>query len=142
MTLLAVYYDLSTGRIPNRLIVVGLMISVAYMLLINGPPGILTVFIGMIIPVLSLGLLFRFHAMGGGDIKLFMFLGSMFGADILKVIFYSFIVGAGQAVVRLILNNQFFIDKGLVKEKSNKIHFALAIFFSALFCTIREAWGV
>ncbi|MBR6221930.1 MAG: prepilin peptidase [Lachnospiraceae bacterium] len=139
---MAVFFDFATGKIPNRLIAGGVAASVAYTLFAMGPPGMIKLLLGMIIPLLTLGLLFKLHAMGGGDIKLFMFLGSAFGTDILKVIFCSFIFGAGQALIRLILNNQFFIDKKIVKEKSNKIHFALAIFFSTLFLSLSGILGV
>ena len=58
---------------------------------------------GLLLPVLVLGVLFVFRMLGAGDIKLLCVLGSVLGpVEILKCIFYSFLIGAVIAVALMV----------------------------------------
>ncbi len=129
--LAAVFYDFAGGRIPNRLIVFATAVGSCYMLYAVGIQYFIQMIAGMAIPILLLFALFYIHAVGGGDIKLLSFLGCLFGFRILEVIFYAFIFGACQSVIRLILNHPFF--QKLQIKKRNTIHFALSIFLAAVY---------
>lgn len=133
-TLAAVFYDFAGEKIPNRLIFFGMSVSVFYALCTVGIQWMPELAAGMIIPVVLLFALFHMHAIGGGDIKLLSFLGSLFGFRILEVIFYAFIFGAGQSLIRLLLNHPFFQRFHITKKHT--IHFALSIFIAAVYVAV------
>jgi prepilin peptidase CpaA len=71
----AVYTDLRSHRIPNNLIVLGLVIAIIFQLLANGGHGLL---FGFLAAVLGLGCFMPFYAlraMGAGDVKLMAVVG-------------------------------------------------------------------
>lgn len=138
--LAAVFYDFAGGKIPNRLIGIGLLAAVSYML---GTRGVLYMFelaAGMAIPIVLLFALFHMRALGGGDLKLLSFLGCFFGLRIIEVIIYAFLFGACQSLVRLLLNHPFFQRFHITRKHT--IHFALAIFLAAFYVSLQlpAAW--
>lgn len=129
--LAAVVYDFAGGRIPNRLIGMGLVVSVGYMLGTRGVHYGFELAAGIAIPIIFLFALFHMRALGGGDLKLLSLLGSFFGFRIIEVIIYAFIFGACQSLIRLLLNHPFFQRFNITKKHT--IHFALAVFLAALY---------
>ncbi len=90
--------DVRTGRIPNRLVLAGMLCALAAS--VSGhsimAPELLT---GMLLPILFPGLLFPLGMIGAGDVKLFCMIGAYLGAEeVLKVIFLSFAFGAVESV--------------------------------------------
>ncbi len=133
-TLAAVFYDFAGGRIPNRLIVTGTGIAAFYMLYTVGVSWLPRLAVGILCPIVLLFVLFHIHAVGGGDIKLLSFVGSLLGFHILEVIFYSFIFGACQSLIRLLLNHPFFQRFHITKKHT--IHFSLSIFLAAVYVAV------
>jgi len=71
----AAYTDLRSHRIPNKLIVLGLIMAGAFQLVTNGAHGLLS---GFLAAVLGLGCfmpLYALRAMGAGDVKLMAVVG-------------------------------------------------------------------
>lgn len=75
----AMWMDLKTGKISNRFILLGLLMSSMLQLIQNGGCGILLFVGGAGVPVLLFGLLYYFRMIGAGDIKLLCVLGSATG---------------------------------------------------------------
>lgn len=75
----AIVCDLCERRIPNALIVSGLIVGGAYQWSAKGPPGLLDFAGGVLVPLLLLGVLHYFRMLGAGDIKLLMMAGGFFG---------------------------------------------------------------
>ena len=145
---IAVVMDFRTGRIPNKWICVGL--AAGTVLLLN-PQSALeagSFLLGFLIPFLIGWIPFRMRAIGAGDIKLFLVVGCLNGGeDVFYCIFFSFLLGAGISLSKLLslrqlkasLMNcfQYFINMLIQKkvymypearEKSHMIHFSTAIF--------------
>lgn len=133
--LAAVFYDFAGGKIPNRLLGIGLLASFGYMLGTRGVWYMFEMAAGMVIPIVLLFALFHMHALGGGDLKLLSFLGSFFGFQITEVIVYAFLFGACQSLIRLLLNHPFFQRFHITKKRT--IHFALAIFLAAVYVVLQ-----
>src|SRR5260370_28316962 len=71
----AVYTDLRSPRIPNNLIVLGLILAIIFQLVANGAHGLL---FGFLAALLGLGCFMPFYAlraMGAGDVKLMAVVG-------------------------------------------------------------------
>lgn len=144
----AVVMDLRTGRISNKWICAGLTAGTVLFLSPVSVLGPGAFFLGFLIPFLICWIPFRMRAIGAGDIKLFFVIGCLNGGeDVFYCIFFSFLLGAGFSLGRLLslrqlrvsLMNcfQHFIDMLTQKriqvypgagEKSHTIHFSGAIF--------------
>ena len=69
----------------------------------NGPKGGVIFLAGVAVPVLLLGILFIFHMIGAGDIKLLCALGGIMGPrTVMECIVYSLLAGAGISLAILI----------------------------------------
>lgn len=91
----AVWMDLRTGRIANGWIVISWIAGLLTQIFRCGAAGVGTFLSGALLPVLGLYLLFYFHMLGAGDIKLLSVIGGFLGArEVLKCIILSFIFGA------------------------------------------------
>ena len=100
---LAVCFDLWKSKIPNWLTGMGVMTGYAAHIRGEGEKGILLVTVMMLIPVILFYLLFLIHAMGAGDIKLFMALSCMTDYSIvLHTIIFSLCLAAVYGLFRLI----------------------------------------
>ncbi len=100
----AIVCDLCERKIPNVLIVSGLITGAAYQWSTKGPPGLLDFAGGALVPLLLLGVLHYFRMLGAGDIKLLMMAGCFLGPkNSLKCVCLSFLAAgvlAAAAVVR------------------------------------------
>jgi Flp pilus assembly protein protease CpaA len=79
----AAAWDISTRRIPNALIVIGLLLGAAAQTQISGLWGLGTSLLGA---AAGLGLLigpFAMRVMGGGDVKLTMVCGAFLGVNLM-----------------------------------------------------------
>lgn len=144
----AAWTDVRTGRIPNKLTVTGLGLGLALSIASGGLRGLLLSVVGALVAALVPLLLFRFKAMGGGDVKLFAALGALLGAgDGLEIQMAAFVLGALQGIAIWIKNGQlskglgqvarlvvppvFFkghADAGAVATRATEIRFAPAVF--------------
>ena len=99
----AVVWDLSKTRIPNALILSGLIIGVFYRVLCMGERNYLAILLGIIIPVLLFFPLFLIRAMGAGDIKLFAVTGAFFTIrENLKCIVLAIMLGGVFALIKVL----------------------------------------
>ncbi len=96
---MAAWTDYRTGLIPNRLTLSGLLIGLVLCLAKGGGGGLVAGVVGALVVGLVPLLLFRFGAMGGGDVKLFAALGALLGAGSgLEVEMLAFVLGAIQGM--------------------------------------------
>jgi len=101
--------DIKTAKISNRLIGAGLLLGYIRNLWEYGWNGSFYFLLQISLPVLLFYLLFLMHAFCACDIKLFSVIGSCIGIEgLLKVIVYSFFVGAGSSYFVLIRNQNFY----------------------------------
>lgn len=142
--------DFITGKVSNKLIVVGLLLSFFLFSLSTDRKEILDYLIGIAIPMLMLMPLFIIRGIGAGDIKLLAVIGGFIGG---KGVFYciiaSFVIGAVISLGKILINKQFFVsfrnifhylsDVFIVRQfnqfehnKKNTIHFTLPILISVL----------
>ena len=75
----ALFFDLRTGKIPNILILFGLLAACVLRTAVFGAEGVLSFLAGAGFPFLILFLLFHLGMMGAGDIKLLMAAGGLLG---------------------------------------------------------------
>lgn len=141
--------DVRTGKISNRLVMSGLFLGYIRSLSEYGWNGSIYFLIRISIPVLVFYLLFLMHAFGAGDIKLFSVISSCIGLEgLVKVVVFSFLVGAVFAVCILIRNKNLYsrivylsgyvrtalLTKSISKYdhasdgKQNFIHFSIPVF--------------
>lgn len=89
----ALYWDLTKRRIPNALVVAGLVLGAAIRVMVSGP----SLLAGLLGALLALALtfpLFAMRAMGGGDVKLFAVSGMFLGmAGFFTALLVSGVVG-------------------------------------------------
>lgn len=98
--LVASIFDLKTGKIPNYLILIGLMVGFISSFVFGGWDGLLTsfttfAFIFLIfVTTWAFTSIIRFKILGAGDIKLFLVMATFldFGGT-MSIIYYSVIVG-------------------------------------------------
>ena len=76
---MAVWMDLKDASVDNGWILFSFMIGFLIQITENGPKGGVIFLAGVAVPVLLLGILFIFHMIGAGDIKLLCALGGIMG---------------------------------------------------------------
>lgn len=174
-TLAAAYRDLRTGHIPNRLVVVGFVAGATLQLAVQVVWAetataswtasltrfAMAVVIGLLVCGLVPYLLFRFGAMGGGDVKLLATVGAASGPFLgMQIELFAFVLMALFALaqmayrgrllvlignsVRLLLNPV--LPKGHRKAVPNDLltplPFAPAVFVATLLVAAGEVWSL
>lgn len=141
----AVIFDFRTWKIPNKLVLVGLVIGLLGSVFQRGVAvGLRFSLTGNILPIFFLISLFWLKVIGGGDIKLFSMLGSYVGADIIYIMIISFIFGGVLSVFYILRHFCFKAIyhsrySGISTEMLNlskgngRIHFSLAILAGAIY---------
>lgn len=103
LLLIAVATDVTSGRISNRLIALGIVTGFCFRIWEFGAKGLFLSVIQIIFPVILLFLLFLMRALGAGDIKLFSVIGSIWNLKILcYCIIFSFLTGAFISLIKLL----------------------------------------
>ena len=129
----AVYTDMTTTRISNRLIVLGLLLGFIFRIFTEGSIGSLYYVVNILIPVILLNLLFQMRALGAGDIKLFSMLGAYISTkQLLKLMVLAFCVGALMGICKILYQ---FVFLKYELGKLTQIHFSPAILI-AYICLI------
>lgn len=100
--ILAMVLDLRTYRIPNVLILIGMLFSAGGRFCREGCSALPDILAGIMIPILVLFLLYQLRMLGAGDIKLFAVIGGAAGLEILNIMLYSFFAGGILAVVYML----------------------------------------
>lgn len=156
LLLLAAYMDLRTDRIPNKLIFTGIVFGVSGTLwfCLDFGQTVFCVFLAFLL----LYPLFKIGALGAGDVKVFMMIGSFLAVrECLTVMALSFLIGALFSLAKIIVERNgrermiYFLSyilevgrtgrwkiygeqEAVGKEQyyKNKIHFAVPVLFAAV----------
>lgn len=109
--------DISETRIPNLLILFGLISGIFYRVLCEGERNYLYILVGVLFPVLVFFPLFLFRAMGAGDIKLMAVTGMFFTiGENLKCIIIAILIGGIIALIKVLF----------YKELRERLHYMLS----------------
>lgn len=76
---LAAAWDVSQRRIPNGLILTGLLLGLGFQAQLGGLAGLGSGAFGALVALLALILPFALHRLGGGDVKIAMVCGAFLG---------------------------------------------------------------
>lgn len=94
LLVIAMMQDIRSGRVSNRLILLGLLIGLICKVQESEVRGIYLFLRNVSVPVILFYLLFLMHVLGAGDIKLFSMIGGILTIEELFLcIWYSFGVG-------------------------------------------------
>lgn len=159
VVILAVLFDLRTYRIPNRLLLCGLIATEVSTLIAGGWRQLGISVLGIVLPILLLFLLYQLRVLGAGDIKLFAVIGGGIGPGVWKVILYSFIVGGVLALIQMVYHHnlvsrihyfwqyiQGFFYRGQIVpyssgfekgERRNVLHFSIPILIGYIFWILK-----
>lgn len=108
---LAVVQDIYSGKVSNKLILLGLVFGFSYKIWDYGASGIYYFLRNISVPVVMFYLLFLMHVLGAGDIKLFSMIGGILTIEeLFSCIWYSLMIGGGISLVYL------FVDKNRVAK--------------------------
>lgn len=153
---LAALTDLKTDRIPNGLIVTGIIIGVSGNLWYR--MDLLQHAVSMFLAFTLMYPLFKIGALGAGDVKLFIVIGSFVEAkEFLVILVSAFMIGAVFSLLKLLVEHNgrericYFLSyvsevararqwkiygEYMVQDyqlyRSNKIHFTVPILFAAV----------
>ena len=148
--------DLKTDRIPNGFVLLGIVIGVLGSLWHGS--DIRHVVVAMLLAFLLLYPLFKIGAMGAGDIKVFIMIGSFVEVkELIVIIVMSFVIGAACSLVKLLAESNgrerlyyfllYLSDVARTRQwkiygehtvqdykqyRRNKIHFTVPILFSVV----------
>ena len=154
MLLLATLADLKSDRIPNGFVALGVVVGVLCSL--RHGSDIRHTVISMFLAFLLLYPLFKIGALGAGDVKIFMMIGSFVEVkELLTVLVLSFMIGALCSLIKLLSEHNgrerlyYFLSyiSEVVKTRQwkiygehaaqdyeqyrrNKIHFTIPVLFS------------
>ena len=104
----AVVQDFMYMKISNRLILMGILFSLAFGLTTGGPKQVIYVLANLSFPVIVLYLLYLLGVLGAGDIKLFSIIGGFTNFRLLiSCMFFSFVAAAVIAVCKMLYNRNF-----------------------------------
>ena len=150
--------DFKYDRIYNDLIVSGILLGLSIRILKYGWHDIFSAIAAMLLSFCILYPIYKIGALGAGDVKLLIMVGSFESAGkLLRMIVVSFIIGSVFSIVKMISEENFKermlylfsylsdvfctgewelygenLKDDYKKYKSNKIHFALPICFSVM----------
>ena len=100
LLLLAALADLKTDRIPNGLIVLGMILGLSGSLQMD---RILWHVSSMLLAFLLLYPFFRIGALGAGDVKLFIMIGSFYKTgELLIILAAAFVIAGGLSFVKIL----------------------------------------
>ena len=104
----AVYTDYRQNRIPNWIIVFGIVSGLLISFIHNGIGQMCEGLLGMILPVVLLYPVFMIGGLGAGDIKLFAVAGSYLGIKGVTISFIvAFVMGAIFSLVKMLRFHNF-----------------------------------
>lgn len=103
----AVLYDFRYEKIPNALILIGLVFGFFYRIVVCGDLRAGSILFGIIFPLILFFPFFVIKAFGAGDIKLLMMTGVYFGTEFnLRCIVLALLVAAMVGLVRLVVHKR------------------------------------
>ena len=111
--LCAVFFDLRKGKIPNELIVIGLILGCCFQIRQAKAVGLLLFLGGACIPVVLGAGIYYFRMMGAGDMKLWAVVGGFLGP---------------QRAVYCMIASLFVVDFCIAQKKKSKDKAAVLLF--------------
>lgn len=103
LLIFATISDLRTGKIPNSLIAAGYIVGLGMQLVSVGSKELMIAFFRAGWPIIVFYGLFYIRALGAGDIKLLSVTSTFFNFEqMLDIIIFSFLFGAGVCLARII----------------------------------------
>lgn len=115
--LLCAIWDWRTFRIPNGLILAGTAAAIPVRFLVDGSGCTADMAAGALVPLLVCFLLFRFSMLGAADIKMLMVIGIIAGGrSILTIMWYSLLIAAGFAMIRVWKYHLTFLRAGYLAD--------------------------
>ena len=139
--LFAVFFDLRKGKIPNELIVIGLILGCCFQIRQAKAVGLLLFLGGACIPVVLGAGIYYFRMMGAGDMKLWAVVGGFLGPQ--RAVLSIFVLLKRRNLKTRLLYFCSYIQKqqnGVwepylnEKDQDGRFHFAIAILGGILLC--------
>ena len=107
MLTLAVLFDLKMRKIPNAVVLFGLIYSLVFQYLNFSNVGGLNWLLGILVGFICLFPLYYFRGMAAGDVKLMMAVGGFLGYPLIfKAVAYVFISGGVMALIFILLKGR------------------------------------
>ena len=119
----AVYTDLKSDHIENRLIICGLVAGMVFRVLADGWKGLPGSLAVTGIVLFALGILYVLRSIGAGDVKLFCVTTMFFPDKAISLIVSAFLIGGILAVGKLVTHYKEIRKAGV----QNTIHFSIPI---------------
>lgn len=102
LLLLSALADLKTDRIPNGFILLGMVIGMAGG--VTSDRGLSDILASMLLAFLLMYPLYMIGALGAGDVKLFVMIGSFQTVeDFFSILAGAFVIGAGFSLIKLVV---------------------------------------
>ncbi len=120
LAILAAVWDLRTRRIPNWLVLAGLIAGFGLNGILYGLAGLATAGLGMLVGFGIYLVLHLLHAMGAGDVKFMAAVGSLVGwREWFHIFFAAVIIGAVGGVILA-------LSKGRLKRTFNNVGYIVS----------------
>ena len=121
--------DLVYAKIPNNIILTGLIISLICSVCINGLDGTGECFAGMCLSLLAGIVVYAFGVLGAGDIKLICVVGAFLGVrGVLGSIWYAFLISIAEGGLKYL----FIVRWRWYPNEKMTIRFALPLLLGTL----------
>ncbi|MDD3364948.1 MAG: prepilin peptidase [Syntrophomonas sp.] len=104
LLLIAVIFDLKERRIPNLLIIIGMVMAISYQVYTGGYTGLLFCLQGLAIGIALLLIPFNMGGIGAGDVKLLGMIGAFKGSTFVVSTFLWMALWGGIIAVLLLTN--------------------------------------
>lgn len=146
IVVVAVIQDLQSEKISNRLILIGLVLSLMFGIILGRTSQILHILGNMFFPVIVLYLLYLSGILGAGDIKLFSVIGGFTNLNtLIRCMVAAFVAGALISTIKMLYNRNLSVSLGraflylrglfggdirsyrALREEKNVMHFSVAI---------------
>lgn len=138
--IVAILADMTTRRIPNALILAGLITGLLWSAYIKGSAGLAESIINIIISTVMFYILYVIKALGAGDVKLLIVLASFLGAkDTVRILFVSMLLCLVYGCIRLIISGMISKKLNLKKGVSGVLVFFNYFRFDLFINGIRES---
>ncbi|MDD3852946.1 MAG: prepilin peptidase [Syntrophomonadaceae bacterium] len=110
LCLIAAVYDVRWRRIPNMLVLTGIIIGLLYNSLQGGGPAFLIALLGLGLGIALLLIPFILGGMGAGDVKLLGMIGALMGpVFVVNTFLWTALWGGGMALAYLALDGRLWL---------------------------------
>ena len=131
MLIIAVFADFKVRKIPNTVVLYGLLFSLVFQFISSGTQGGLSWILGVSLGFSCFIPLYLLRAMAAGDVKLMMAVGGFIGYPlVLKAALYSYLVGGVIAIayvlfkgrIKLLIQNFYSLLLNLFIQATSKLN--------------------